>query len=109
MIETIAMKVFTEWGIIYLLFFLIIVWFLKYGIPFFVKKFEDMSIMFANTLRDLQIDHRKDMDNMNEMYRDQIKESNINHTITHTKLEQNTLAHHTTHTKIDELKTLIIK
>jgi hypothetical protein len=61
---------------------------LKYGIPFFVKKFEDMSVVFANTLKDMQAAHREDMNTISEVFITQIKESNMNHTITHSKLEE---------------------
>ena len=88
MLETLMLKVFTEGGLIYLLFFLIIAGFLKYGIPFFVKKFEDMSLVFSNTLKEMQAAHREDMNTISEVFITQIKESNTNHTITHAKLEE---------------------
>lgn len=47
-----------------------------------------MSVVFANTLKDMQAAHREDMNTISEVFITQIKESNTNHTITHTKLEE---------------------
>ena len=88
MFEALIVKIFTEGGLIYLLFFLIIAGALKYGIPFFVQKFEDMSVVFATTLKEMQAAHREDMNTISEVFITQIKESNTNHTITHAKLEE---------------------
>ena len=72
-------KIFTEWGMIYLLFFMIVAWFIWKGIPYLLKKFDDTTILFASTLKDQQELFSKEIDKISQTFLSQIEKSNSRH------------------------------
>ena len=50
----IAKQIFSEWGMIYLLFFMIVWWFIWKGIPYFINLFSEMRKDFLLALKEQQ-------------------------------------------------------
>lgn len=100
--EALLLKIFSESWLIYLLFFMIVGGFIYKWVPYLLKKFDDVTVMFANTIKQLQETHREDMKILSDVFISQIKESNWNHLITHSNQA-------ITHSKLEEIKTIVSK
>ena len=105
--EQILMKVLSEGGVIQFLFTLIVWGFIWKGVPYLLKKFDDVVLTFANSLKELQETHRKDMETISAVFLAQIKESNLNHQITQNQIKEFSLIHNETAKNIQEIKDFI--
>lgn len=88
MIEELIMRIFTEWGLIYSLFSMIIIGAIWKWIPFIVDKFESMIENFTTSLKRQEEMFKSTLDNIRKDFINQIKDSNIWHEKHQKQLEE---------------------
>ena len=72
-------QVFNEWGLIYLLFFMIVGWAVLKGVPYIANKFDSMITNFTTTIKEQQEIFRDSLNKISNDFVIQIEKSNAWH------------------------------
>ncbi len=86
--EALLLKVFSESGLIYLLFFMIVGGFIWKGIPYLLEKYDKTTESFVTTLKELQTAHNENIHSMNTTFLAHIEKNDNGHQVIHSKLDE---------------------